>query len=570
MKPFPYGFVKKTCLAGFSNYNTSMGYWRAYGKVWLIGLVFGLAITLPYLYAWGSAGEGYEFGGFLVNPLDGNSYLAKMYQGWRGDLQFSLPYTAEPGDGAYLYLYYLFLGHLSRALSAPLVVIYHLARLAGAVFMLCALYRFCMAVVREARLGWLAFALAAFGAGLGWLGLPLGIVSADFWVAEAYPFLSAYTNAHFPLVLGILLWILTPPRQQIGVEDNAPFRQVFIHSWVNALLGLALAVVSPFAVAVALVVCLGVIAARRLFRRSGWVSQVYASRLIWVAAGSLPVLVYDLWAFGSSPQLGAWNAQNITPALPAWDVLLSFSPVLLLAFLAGWRFWRERKTLDEQALDAWLVPLAWALTAMILVYLPFNLQRRFIVGLYVPLSVLAVWGLDWLAGGRPRRTWLLAFLMFLLVLPTNLFVLLSARYGLQTHDPLIVIRQDEVRALQWLEGNASPDALVLAAPRTGLFIPAHTGRRVIYGHPYETVQAESEKQAVLDFFSASWSQAQRSEFLEQRRVDYVFYGPEEQALGGLPPMQGLSPVFQSGDVTLFGVLPGSSSSPARLAADLSR
>ncbi len=274
-----------------------------------------------------------------------------------------------------------FWGISSRLLSAPLVVIYHLARLSGAVFMLYALYRFCMAVMREARLGWLAFALAAFGAGLGWLGLPLGMVSADFWVAEAYPFLSAYTNAHFPLTLGILLWILTPPRRQAKEEDNPPFRQVFIHSWFNALLGFALALVSPFAVAIALVVCLAVIAARRLFHRLGWVSRVYASRLIWVAAGSLPVLAYDLWAFSSSPQLSAWNAQNITPALPAWDVLLSFSPVLLLAFLAAWRFWRERKTLDEQALDAWLVPLAWALTAMILVYLPFNLQRRFIVGL---------------------------------------------------------------------------------------------------------------------------------------------------------------------------------------------
>jgi hypothetical protein len=218
--------------------------------------------------------------------------------------------------------------------------------------------------------------------------------------------------------------------------------------------------------------------------------------------------------------------------------------------------------------DAWLVPLAWALTAIILVYLPFNLQRRFIIGLYVPLSVLAVWGLDWLAGGRPRRMGLLAFLLFLLVLPTNLFLLFSARYGLQTHDPLIVLHQDEVKALQWLESNTPPEALVLAAPRTGLFIPAHTGRRVIYGHPYETVQAETEKQAVQDFFSGRWSQAQRSEFLEQRGVDYVFYGPQERVPGNPLQMEELTPVFQSGEVTLFGVILGSSSSPIRLSADL--
>jgi hypothetical protein len=542
-----------------------MAFWRLSWWVWLATLVFCLAITLPFIYAVQAAGDGYIFAGFLVNPVDGNSYLAKIYQGWRGEWQFTLPYTAEPGEGAYLYLYYLFLGHLSRALDVPLLVVYHLARLVGALFMLWALYRFCLSVLREAPLVWLGFALAAFGSGLGWMALPLGFVSADFWVAEAYPFLSAYTNAHFPLILGILLVILTPPQQQ-GIGGSHSFWQVLARHWTTALLGVSLAILSPFAVAIALVVCLAVIGARWLFHRSGWVSQVYTSRLVWLMVSGLPVLAYDLWVFRVNPQLSAWNAQNITPALPPWDVLLSFSPVLILALLAAWRFWRERDSLDSNAFDAWLVPLTWAVAAIVLVYLPFNLQRRFILGLYVPLSVLAIWGLDWLAAGKPSRFRILALLLFLLVLPTNLLLFVTARHGLNNHDPLIVLQREEFQALQWLKDNAPPDSLVVASPRTGLFIPAHTGRRVIYGHPFETVQAESEKQALVDFYSAGWSQAQRLDFLVRRKVGYVFYGPQEQALGKLPEMPQLTPVFQLGDVTLYAVSAGDSRNhpPGRL------
>lgn len=562
MKVFPYGFVKKTYPAELSNYNTNMGHWRVSWKLGLFALLFCLAIALPYLYAAYSVGDGYIFGGFLMNPMDGNSYLAKMYQGWQGDWQFTLPYTADPGEGAYLFIYYLFLGHLSRLLGAPLLVIYHLARGVGALFLFFALYRFCMRILPGGILGWLAFALAAFGTGLGWLGLPFGVISADFWVAEAYPFLSAYTNAHFPLTLGIALWLLTPPRQA-GVEpEQIPVSRVFSRIFY-ALLGFVLALISPFAVVVVLVVCLAVLVARRLFQRGGWISQVFASRMIWVAVGGLPVLAYDLWAIWRSPQLSAWNAQNITPSLPVWDLLLSFSPLLFLAMVAAWRFWRERNSLDSDAFDAWLVPLAWALTALILVYFPFNLQRRFITGLYVPLSVLAVWGLEWLSKGKPRRLWMLAILLFILVLPTNLFLLLTAHYGLLNHDPLIVLRQDEYQVLQWLEEHTPQDALVLASPGSGLFIPAHSGRRVIYGHPYETAQAQDEKQAVLDFYSSNINITQKRDFLLLRGVDYVLFGPQEHALGELPNLPELSPVFRSGEVALYAVTPESSSSSCR-------
>ena len=82
---------------------------------WIIAasLVIVAAAGLPYLLAYRVPPD-HIFMGVLVNPADGNSYFAKMREGWRGDWLFTLPYTAQPGAGALIFTYYLFLGHVAR------------------------------------------------------------------------------------------------------------------------------------------------------------------------------------------------------------------------------------------------------------------------------------------------------------------------------------------------------------------------------------------------------------------------------------------------------------------------
>jgi hypothetical protein len=524
---------------------------------WVAVFLFLLAVSLPYLYALVAAGDRHVFTGLLFNPLDGNSYLAKMYQGIKGAWRFRLPYTAEPGQGAYLFLYYLFLGQAAKLLGAPIAIAYHVARLAGALFMIYAIFRFYAAILSESRQVWLAFGLALLGGGIGWLALPTGAVTADFWVAEAYPFLSAYANPHFPLTLGLLLWTLTPPGVDTAISAPVNLVRTVLQGWKIAPLVFLLALISPFAVVIAGLVLGGVIVLGYLLddRVLSPAGRQYLGRLVWTSVIGAPVLVYDQWATMRSPQLSAWNAQNVTPAPAPWDFLLSFSPLLILAALGVWRLLRDRRVLGQAAFDPWLVPIVWVVLGILLLYTPLNLQRRFILGLYAPLCALAVWGVAWLAGSQPRRFRLIAIALFILVLPTNLFVILAAQHGIQGHDPLLYLDVDEAAAFHWLRQQPNSDALVLASPRTGLLIPANTGLRVVYGHPYETVEAERNKQAVEDFFSAGWDVSQKLDYLGKQSVDYIFVGPQERELGIFTEFPGTVPVFQSGLVTIYAFQP---------------
>jgi hypothetical protein len=520
----------------------------------LAAIVVILAVTaFPYVYAAAASGDGYQFGGFLINPLDGNSYLAKMRLGWQGGWQFHLPYTAETGQGSYLFLFYLFLGHVSHWLSLPLIWTFHIARLLAAAFMYSAAYIFFRAVFPEARQTILAFILTAFGSGLGWLALFIGQVSSDFWVAEAYPFLSAYANPHFPLGLGLLLLIFLPAVRQVSPAAQARagwVGTIVSPPWVSGLLSFVLAVAAPFGVVIAVTVYAGCLLWAFLQPTAGFSPRWHFIRTVWICLGGAPVLVYDLWAAARDPLLRSWNAQNLTPSPALWDLALSFSPLLILAVLgAGWLLWGEFR--GESSWGAgWRLPLVWLVLALVILYLPVGLQRRFIMGLYIPMAIFAVAGVSWISTGKKRRFVILSFLVVMLAAPTNLMVLMSARFGALSRDPQIYLSRAEAQAVAWLVENTPQDSLVLASPSTGLFIPAHSGRRVIYGHPFETVHANQEKSAVQAFFSSSSPETQ-IQFVRERGVDYLFYGPREQQFGGLTLSDIFQPVFQSGDVVIY-------------------
>ncbi len=473
--------------------------------------IFTALITLPYLLARFSGGGEYVFGGFLLNPIDGNSYLAKMQEGWSGSWAFTLPYTAEQGQGAYLFLFYLFLGHLSRWLNLPLLVTFHLARVLSAVWMLFALRAlFRRMFPWSSEIAWNALVLAVFGSGFGWLMAFAGRMAPDLWVAEAYPFLSAYANPHFPLGLALMAGIFLLTWEAVSVSS---FLKLVLY-------GALLAIVMPFGIVVTAVV----LAAKAIW---DWLAdqQLRIAPLIGSLLAGGPLLLYQFIAIQKDPLLSGWNAQNLTPAPAVWDLLIALFPAVLLAIFALWRDRKQAIAADKRLLVVWFV------LGMTLIYMPFNLQRRFMFGLYIPTAALAVAGLSELSWLRGRlhgaRLW--PFVLGASVL-TNAIILLAVLGGVMAHSPDLYLTQSEASALSWIGQNTPPKAVILCSPEFGKYIPAQTGRRVVYGHPFETVAASEKRDNVLAFYHGGWDAATAKSFLDENHVDYVLVGPRERPL----------------------------------------
>jgi len=459
-----------------------------------------LAITIPYLVAF-LPGNNQQFGGFLINPIDGHSYLSKMQEGFRGEWKFTLPYTAEKGRGAFLFLLYLALGHLARVAQLPLLVVFHGARIAGAAVLIWAVSRLTKSIFGLSRDRKIAYLLILLGSGLGWIAVLTGLFTSDFWVAEAFPFLSMYTNPHFSLGLGLIILSILP-------GGNRPFINKF-------LLGVGVAVVQPFGVVIVCLVLFGDGLLWIIDKKPDW-ADIYKTEKIKGLAGfglsGGTVLIYQFWAILNDPLLAAWHAQNQTPTPNLTDLIVSFSPVLIIAVL-GIR-------------NAWQRPVArklviWAAVSVILVFVPWNLQRRFLTGIYVPLATLSVFGLNWLSGKIRVAKNFLAAVILILALPTNIIVVASGIQAGIKEDQQIFIDPDSLSTLNWINENTFQNDLVIAEQEMGLYIPSFSGRRVVYGHPFETVSAKKEKGFLATFFYQDHPANYYQQALNERDADYV-------------------------------------------------
>ena len=493
-----------------------------------------VAVTvLPYWLAYRVPPD-HVFSGVLVNPADGNSYLAKMREGWRGDWLFTLPYTTQPGAGALIFTYYLFLGHVARWTGASLDLVYALARALGGLALLLSAYVFIKRFIEARRWQVLAWLLFALGSGLGWLAVPFGAFTSDLWVAEAIPFLSVFVNAHFALGVALLLWILIWTAPSLSPSPASVRRLAAI-----ALATTVLAQVQPLALLNIGLTLAGILGWRLFQRRLTWAVLLPAVVFGLFAA---PWVAYDALVSRLDPALAQWNAQNLTPSPALWDSLLAGGALLLLTIPGCLAAVRRRSDQD-------IFLMAWLGLGALALYAPFALQRRLSLGLWMPLVLLAVIGLReqvWPRLGAALRPLVLVGLA-VLILPSNLLVYFATVGAVQRRDPAIFMTASEASALVWLAQNAPPGAVVAASPQLSLFVPARSDARVVYGHPFETIGADGHRRAVEDFYAGRLA---ASDFVARYGVAFVVLGDRERALGVGPADLGWHPVFADGPVVI--------------------
>src|SRR5689334_22504898 len=92
---------------------------------WAVPLATGVALALitavPYVYGYLVQPHGQVFMGFFYLGYDANTYLAKMRQGYEGAWAWQNRYTTEESPAAYLFMFWLVLGHIAAMTNLPLI-----------------------------------------------------------------------------------------------------------------------------------------------------------------------------------------------------------------------------------------------------------------------------------------------------------------------------------------------------------------------------------------------------------------------------------------------------------------
>ncbi len=542
-----------------------------------------MALTcVPYLVGAARSGGDWRFSGFVIGVEDGNSYLAKMQLGAHGQWLFQLPYAIEEHPKSAVYLFYILLGKLAGwavgtadplRLHGALVFAFHVARVVCGFGLLLTSYAFVAELLPRARQRRLALMLVALGGGLGWLALALRLpgMPLELYSPEAFTFLDLYSQPHLAAarmaMLGGLLFYLRAVRD--ARAGGAAWRWLFAAAGAWALLTL----IQPFYMIIVYVILAMHIAILSVFAfretegalTHGLDMGATAVRALWVAAlaglAGAPMVLYTFLLMAADPVYQTWGAQNVILSPAPWHYALAWGlPAVPAVF--GLRSLYRRNIL------AWALVVGWLAVVPLLLYVPYNLQRRFSEGVQVPLVALAVLGLT---TGLPtvkrlrpvgRRGWRYASLgLVALSLPATILLWVGGIVGASQPAHPMFQNSDQVATYVFLARSVPPRSVVLSSYQFGNAAPAY-GYVVAYaGHGPETPHLDTKLEMVAQFYDPKVDAGSRRDSYMLIEAPYVVVGPFERELGAFDPADPtqanyLQRIFQSGDYSVWSLKTG--------------
>ncbi|HET7418994.1 MAG TPA: hypothetical protein VFL27_01280 [Candidatus Dormibacteraeota bacterium] len=508
---------------------------------WRLPLLLGLALAaitaIPYVYAYAVQPPGHVFVGFFYLWDDATTYIAKMREGWEGAWAWQNRYTTESSGTAYLFMFWIALGHLAALTGLPLIVVFHLARVAGAFALMATGWLFITHFIEDRAARRFALFFLAFGLGLGlviWaLGHPVVFGNQteglDLRMPELSAFYSVLALPHFAwsgvfAALGVALTLKAIQRGSLLLGALAGLvwlGQASIHPQMPVLMGGATFVALLF----------------RPARPRGWAAAALAF------AVPAPYILYSYLAFIGNPEVERWTFHSKNAVAPETvSLLLALAPQLLLA-AAGLPGAIRRRSREDVFLVAWIVLL------LAILYLPNpagDLRRRFFDAIYLPLVVLGARGLydailPRLRSLRARRLIPFSYVAFASIGSAFLVLAPIAVAG----QPQYVISSTEYDGLNWLA--TQPTGRVLCMPGVGLYVPAYSSDTVYVGHYDETFDYTDKTRTA---FAALTGQQDLEQFIDVNQIRYVIWTPD---LGTPPPAILGPPAYDTPDFKIWKV-----------------
>ncbi len=500
----------------------------------IILILFLLFQLLPYIYGYHIQGEDKVFSGFILQWNDNNTYLAKMNQGAHGNWLFQLDYAQEPGTPTFIYPFYLLLGHIAHWFNLSLIFTYHATRLLMAVLMFFSLQNLVKKSFPEqdSETQTILFFVSLVGLGTSWLSIYLSRTFTS--LVEAFPNTAASLTPHFAAALAILFYLLTPGK------NNKSIPQLIL----NTLLTAVCAFLSPFT----FTVLIAVLATTLLYK---WMRRIPAKEEFWnlILIGNAGgwIVLYQYFTIQTHPILQIWSQQNIISKITFWNFLIGFSPLLIFTIAAYFKALKNRNPIPSEKQHIYL----WGLIIPLMLLIPVNFSARFIIGAFVPISLI---GANYLfTKFKNHQTKLkkifLTFPLLVILLETFILCVITQKnseYNKFTN----FIPVEVMQAYTWINQNIPADSYILTANDTGNFLPRFTTSIPTLGHWCETPHINQQRQLTADYFSGNLT----TQDLLQNNIDFIFYGPNETRIGTTFDTTHLTIIYQNPSVTLYQLL----------------
>ena len=491
----------------------------------LVALV--ILTSLTRIYAFTKTPAGYTWTGSLSFCwMDWHVYGTYVEQARAGKFLFADLYTSPAESRPMFNIVWLSIGLFARLTGLSSQAALEITRLLAIPGLLFFLYLLIAHLITDIKQRKIAFVLAVFAGGWGVYLLPAitsflssagtagYFLPIDFYVPEAFVFLSVFYSVHFIISLtGFIVLLL--------LALLASQEKKLLYAWPAGLVGSVLANFHPhiFVLAVSIIMIYWLY----LFfkKRIEFVYLVKFGSIVFLL--SLPSLVYQ-YKMLSTPwgQTQAW--QSNTGIYNYSYVLAGFGMILVLAL--GSIILSARRKIEIKHYDFLIV---WLGVQTILTLIPTSLQRRFLEGLSIGLCILASYSLTRVLSKRWlvidiaifRRLFYIAIFTVVFGFSFIFFMyfdFMNINYG----SYMMYARTDALRAIEILPQYVEADGLILADEVNSVLIPHYSLRPVFAAHPNETIDFRYKKE-LITLLAASPSPVQREMIFRDNGIKYFFY-----------------------------------------------
>ncbi len=219
--------------------------------------------------------------------------------------------------------------------------------------------------------------------------------------------------------------------------------------------------------------------------------------------------------------------------------------------------------------------LSWILSFFFLIYYSYPFlhisQVRFMQNpIFLPFAVFAALGTinfaQWIKTipkffGRRASPFASSLVISLIVLTTVVIFIPTAIYSTKTKlaayngSSLAFPTRVQVDGFTWLARNTSHDDAVLALYEASTLIPFMSGNTIYAGHLWASLNWAEKSQRALLFFSGNLPADFARDFLISNRIKYIYYGYQEQSMGGnIAKYPFLTIIYSNPAVQIFRVI----------------
>jgi hypothetical protein len=403
-------------------------------------------------------------------------------------------------------------------------------RLAAGALCLWWFYQLAAQLSDDRRVRLFATALAAFSSGGGWLRDVLPFLAGRVWMDRpdnaglpmmpegfAFPSLLIFPLNAASLALSALIYACVLQAQS---DEKAALKRALCTGFSAALLLSNIHTYDALPLGATLFLWATL---------CGFKDKSKALAPLLIASGTLPPLLYQFYVFKNSSEFQL-KAITVTAPPPIADVLLSYTPLLLLALYGMWALRHHQ--------SARLLML-WAIVTLVSIYAPVSFGRKMIEGLHLPLCFFAATAIVELFKNRTRVMQRIAFVGSgaILCLSSVQFLgwcLADAPKSIIPYrgqmPPLYLSLFDDPALrdlnLQYEKDKAAgkTSAAVLSLSFVGNYMPQRTGYHAYLGHWAETLGFNRKMDEVYRFYQGKMPRDEALKWLRQNHIRYVFYG----------------------------------------------